>query len=393
MTTKTAKERKRIAILGATGSVGTQALDVARHFGFEVTAISCASSIKAAEETVREFSPKICAVSDREAAKELRARISDTDCEVVDGEAAAEYAAAECNADTVVNAITGVAGLRPTVAALKSGKQLALANKESLVTAGEAVMKLADSLGKSILPVDSEHCAVWQALSAGKREQVRRIILTASGGPFRGMTRDEIATKTAADALKHPTWNMGKKITVDSATMMNKGFEIIEAAWLFGMPPEMIDVVVHPESVIHSMVEYNDSSVIAQMAVPDMRLCVQYALTAPERYEGVTDRLDFARIGKMTFFEPDEQAFPLLALAKKAYAEGGTACAALNGANEVGVELFLKNKITLPELFESVGEITFTTQKRPCDGVASVLAADDEARKRMRERFFDRLSD
>ncbi|MBR2461019.1 MAG: 1-deoxy-D-xylulose-5-phosphate reductoisomerase [Clostridia bacterium] len=378
---------RSIAVVGATGSVGTQALDVARHFGIRVSGISCAGNVKKAEEIIREFKPGVCGVTDSAAAEELRARIRDTDCKVVDGENAAEAVAESACADTVLNSVTGIAGLAPSVAALKCGKKLALANKESLVTAGEIVMGLAEKMGLPILPVDSEHCALSQSLECGKREQVKKLILTASGGPFRGMSADQLAAMTADDALRHPTWNMGKKITVDSATMMNKGFEIIEAAWLFGIQPDSIDVIVHPESIIHSMVEYNDRAVIAQLAVPDMRLCVQYALTAPERFEGVTSALDLAAVGKMTFFKPDEKTFPLLALARVAYAKGGTVCAALNGANEVAVALFLENRITLPKLFEAVEEATLKPNYPKCDSLEAVYEADRIARNAVRERF------
>lgn len=379
--------RKKIAITGATGSVGMQALDVARHFNMDVTAISCARDIKSAEKIIREFSPKLCGVTDRDAARELRIGVADTQCKIVDGELSAEYIAEEADADTVLNSVTGIAGLRPSVAALRSGKRLALANKESLVTAGKIVTYLSEEKGLSILPVDSEHCAIWQALLCGRNSQVKRIILTASGGPFRGMSKEEIATKKAVDALKHPTWNMGRKITIDSATMMNKGFEIIEAAWLFGFEPEKIDVIVHPESIIHSMVEYDDNAVIAQMAVPDMRLCVQYALTAPERYSGVTPALDLADIGKMTFYKPDTEAFPLLELAKTAYSKGGAACAALNAANEVAVALFLEDKISLPELFYLVEKTTLETSEVECAAIDDVFEVDKDARRRVKEQY------
>lgn len=381
---------KKIAITGATGSVGGQALEVARHFKMKVTAISCAHDIAAAEAIIREFSPALCGVTDPHAARQLKLSVADTGCRIVDGEGAAEYIAGEADADTLLNSVTGIAGLRPSVAGLSSGKKLALANKESLVTAGSIVTALAKEKKLPILPVDSEHCAIWQALSAGKREQVKRLILTASGGPFRGMTREQVALKKASDALKHPTWNMGKKITIDSATMMNKGFEIIEAAWLFGFEPRQIDVIVHPESVIHSMVEYADNAIIAQMAVPDMRLCVQYALTAPERYEGVTPCLDLSALGKMTFFRPNYEVFPLLALAKTAYAAGGAACAALNGANEAAVALYLRDKITLPELFYAVEDAVMNTSVTDSGTLEAVFAADKEAKMRVNERFSHR---
>ena len=312
-------ERISVAVLGCTGSVGTQALDVAEKKGYRVTAVSCGKSIGAAEDTIRRFGVKLCAVNDEAASKQLKAAVKDTCCKVIGGESSAATVASECEADTVLNAITGVAGLMPTVKTLESGKRLALANKESLVTAGAQVMRLAEKSGKEILPVDSEHCAVWQSLLAGRRQDVKRIILTASGGPFFGYTPEMLAAVNAEDALRHPTWNMGAKITVDSATLMNKGFEVIEAAWLFGIPSEKVDVIVHRESIIHSMVEYKDNMIIAQLGAPDMRSCIQYALTAPERIDGVAESLDFAKLAKMTFFEPDYNTFPLLALAKKVH--------------------------------------------------------------------------
>ena len=372
-------EAKRIAVLGCTGSVGTQALDVAARNGYDVRAVSCARRIDIAEDTVRRFGVRLCAVSDKEAASRLRAALRDTDCKVIGGDDAAALVAEETDADTVLNAITGVAGLMPTVRTLESGKSLALANKESLVTAGAYVMRLAEKNKKEILPVDSEHCAVWQSLLAGKRSDVKRIILTASGGPFFGYTSEQLSRVKAADALKHPTWKMGAKITVDSATMMNKGFEIIEAAWLFGATADMIDVIVHRESIIHSMVEYKDNMIIAQLGAPDMRSCIQYALTAPDRIEGAAESLDFARLAKMTFYQPDYEVFPLLELAKKAHSLGGTFGAALNGANEAAVAMFLKDGITLPELFRVVTEATLATGGEGEEPEA-VLEADRRAR-------------
>ncbi len=372
-------QNKKIAVLGCTGSVGTQALDVARRQGYNVTAVSCGKHIDKAEQTVREFGVKLCAVNDSEAASLLRAALKDTDCKVLDGADAAATLAAEADADTVLNSITGVAGLMPSIKTLESGKDLALANKESLVTAGAYVMALAKEKGKELLPVDSEHCAVWQSLLAGKKQDVKKIILTASGGPFFGYTKEQLASVTAAQALKHPTWNMGKKITVDSATLMNKGFEVIEAAWLFGVEAERIDVIVHRESIIHSMVEYKDNMVIAQLGAPDMRSCIQYALTAPDRIEGLAEPLDFARLAKMTFFAPDTEAFPLLALAKKVHAIGGSYGAALNGANEVAVALFLEDKISLPRLFELVTDATMASGDSDITPEA-VFEADKKAR-------------
>ncbi len=377
-------KKRRIAVLGCTGSVGSQTLDVAKKQGYEVTAVSCGRNVEKAEQIIREHNVKLCAVQDTEAASLLRAAVKDTDCTVLGGNDAAARVAEECDADTVLNFITGVAGLMPTVKALESGKDLALANKESLVTAGAYVMPLARKMGKEILPVDSEHCAVWQSLKAGRSEDVKRIILTASGGPFFGYTKEKLASVTAEQALKHPTWNMGVKITIDSATLMNKGFEVIEAAWLFDVDTDKIDVIVHRESIIHSMVEYKDNMVIAQLGAPDMRSCIQYALTAPERIEGVAEPLDFAKLAKMTFFAPDYEAFPLLALAKKVHKMGGSFGAALNGANEAAVALFLQNKITLPKLFELV---EMATLESGSDGVTpeAVLEADARARASVRE--------
>lgn len=375
---------KKIAILGCTGSVGGQAIDVAQKQNYTVSAISCASNIQKAEEIIRRFGVKLCAVENEEKASLLKASVRDTDCNVIGGKNSSSVAAAECDADTVLNSITGIAGLLPTVKALESGKQLALANKESLVTAGAYVMALAGKNKKEILPVDSEHCAIWQSLSAGKRQDVKRIILTASGGPFFGYSKEKLALVNAAQALMHPTWNMGKKITVDSATLMNKGFEIIEAAWLFGVSVEQIDVVVHRESIIHSMVEYKDNMVIAQLGAPDMRSCIQYALTAPDRIDGIAESLDFAKLSKLTFYSPDIDAFPLLEFAKTVYKKGGSYGAALNGANEEAVSMFLNDEITLPELFRVVEEATLMS------GIDSILPeavfeSDGVARRRVRE--------
>ncbi len=379
-------DNKVIAVLGATGSVGRQSLDVARKKGYTVDAISCYRDIKKAEEIIREFKVKLCAVEQPELSAELRHAVRDTDCRVISGLGAAGIVAAETKADTVINAVTGIAGLMPTVRTLESGKNLALANKESLVTAGAYVMALAGKNNKEILPVDSEHCAVWQSLKAGKRDEIKRIILTASGGPFFSYGKERLASVTPAEALNHPTWNMGAKITIDSATLMNKGFEVIEAAWLFGVPAEKIDVIVHRESIIHSMVEYNDNMIIAQLGAPDMRSCIQYALTYPERSESVAEQLDFAKLSRLTFFEPDTETFPLLALAKKVLMLGGSYGAALNGANEEAVRLFLEEKISLPRLFELVENATLSVGDGEDISLDGVFEADRKARAHVRER-------
>lgn len=372
-------KKRRLAVIGATGSIGTQALDVARRQGYEVDAITCRRDIKKAESAIREFGVKLCGVEDEEAASLLRAAIRDTECKVVSGKEAAANVAAEAKADTVLNSVTGIAGLMPTVRALESGKELALANKESLVAAGEYVMGLAKSRNTEILPVDSEHCAVWQSLRSGRMSEVKKIILTASGGPFFGYTSEMLAGVTPDQALAHPTWNMGAKITVDSATLMNKGFEVIEASWLFGVGAEKIDVIVHRESIIHSMVEYKDNAVISQMGTPDMRTCIQYAMTYPERAEASASALDLASIGRLTFYKPDEKTFPLLRLARQVLTMGGSYGASLNGANEAAVELFLCGRIGLLKLFEIVEQATLKAGNAECT-LDAVFEADKAAR-------------
>ena len=372
-------EIKNIDVLGATGSVGLQALDVAKSMNLSVGAISCGANTEKAEEIIRLFGVKMCAVADESKGKLLKAAVADTECKVYSGENAAADVAAESRSELSVNAITGIAGLMPTVRILESGKELALANKESLVTAGRYVMALAAEKKKEIRPVDSEHCAIRQSLRAGKRSEIKKIILTASGGPFFGYTKEQLAEVTAEQALRHPTWKMGQKITIDSATLMNKGFEIIEACHLFGTDTENTEVIIHRESIIHSMVEYKDNMIMAQLGVPDMRSCIQYAITAPERSEAVSGELDFASVSKMTFFKPDEETFPLLRLAKEAYRRGGSCGAALNGANEAAVSMFLRGKITLPALFEAVEKATLESYT---DGWSpdAVFEADRKAR-------------
>ncbi len=349
---------KTLAVLGATGSVGEQALDVARKNGYSVRAIGCFKSVKKAEDAVREFKIPVCAMEDENAASELRAALRDTDCRVISGKGANAKLVSETDAETVLNSVTGIAGLIPTVEIIKNKKKLALANKESLVTAGAYVMPLAEKNNVEILPVDSEHSAVWQSMRAGRKNEVKRIILTASGGPFFGYTIEQLEKVTPAQALKHPTWDMGAKITIDSATLMNKGFEVIEAAWLFGVPGDKIEVSVHRQSIIHSMVEYIDNAIVAQMGAPDMRTCIQYAITYPERIEGFVSPLDFTKMSNLTFAPPNEKTFTLLPLARKTLELGGTYGAALNGANEVAVAMFLKGEITLPRLFDIVEKAT-----------------------------------
>ena len=345
-------------VLGSTGSVGEQAIDVARQTGAKVNAICANRNAERVEAQAREFGVAACAMSDEAAAKDLKERLADTNIRVYAGmDGVCEMISEKYDDDEVVlNSVIGEAGLRPTLATLTAGKKLALANKESLVCAGEIVMKLANEKNLEILPVDSEHCAIFQCLRSGSKQEIKRILLTASGGPFYGYQREQLNDITVERALAHPTWNMGAKITIDSATLMNKGFEVIEAVHLFGVTPEQIEVLVHRESIMHSAVEYTDNSVIAQFSVPDMRLCVQYALTHPKRAEAVISQLDLTKIGALTFKKPDMETFTLLRLALDSIAVGGAVPATLNAANEIAVAAFLKKKIGFYDIFEVVEE-------------------------------------
>ncbi|MBE6548395.1 MAG: 1-deoxy-D-xylulose-5-phosphate reductoisomerase [Ruminococcaceae bacterium] len=374
-------------ILGSTGSVGEQAADVALKLGVNINAISANVNTKRVEEQARKLKVKACAMSDIEAAADLKVQLADTGIKVYAGtdgicEMINETSTNNPAGQVVENSIVGEAGLLPTVATLKAGKKLALANKESLVAGGEVVMKLAKASGKEILPVDSEHCAIFQCLRSGNKKEIKKIILTASGGPFFGYSQKQLNNITVADALAHPTWKMGAKITIDSSTLMNKGFEAIEAVHLFGVSPEKIQVVVHRESIIHSAVEYIDNSVIAQMSVPDMRHCVQYALTHPNRFEGPTEELDLFKIGNLTFAKPDLETFPLLKLAFDAINVGGAVPAALNAANEVAVDAFLNGRISYPQIAKTVcntvQSMSYAKDVHDLDGIFEISA---EARK------------
>lgn len=340
---------KNIIVLGATGSIGTQTCDVARRHGFRITALSGHSNVKLLEELSREFSP-LYAVVGEEYMGDLKTRLGDTSVKVVP-EGEIHSVAAQCEGDTVLNAVTGIAGLRSSLAVLEAGKTLCLANKESMVTGGDLVNAMAKKTGAKILPVDSEHSAIFQCLDGNK---VKKILLTASGGPFYGKTREFLDTVTPEDALAHPTWNMGKKITIDSATLMNKGLELIEAVQLFGVSPDKIEVLVHRQSIVHSMVQYEDNAILAQCGAPDMRTCIQYALTYPERKEGLAKELDFASLATLTFARPDEDTFTLLPLCRKAITRGGNLPAAVNGANEAAVDAFLRKKIGFTDIFRVV---------------------------------------
>ncbi len=372
-----------VMILGSTGSVGEQAIDVAKQHGIRVTALCAHKNFKRVAEQARELHVTAAAMTDEQAAAALRLSLADTDIKVYGGEEGILAMIEEVDAEFAVNAILGEAGLRPTLSVLSSGKHLALANKESLVVAGDLVMAAAKQQGLRITPVDSEHSAIFQALRAGKQSEIKRLILTASGGPFFGKKRTELSNITVDDTLAHPTWQMGAKITVDSATLMNKGFEVIEAAHLFGVPTDKIDVVVHRESIIHSMVEYIDNSVIAQMSVPDMRLCVQYALTAPHRTEAVIQPLDLLQVGKLSFAAPDTETFPLLSLAKRAFSLGGATPAALNAANEIAVAAFLSRRISFLKLSDIVLRVTEDMPHAAgAHTLCEILDIDREARER-----------
>lgn len=371
-----------VSVLGATGSVGTQSLEVARHHGIRVDLLTAHGRTREMEALCREFRPRAAVMADEAAARDLAVRLADTDIRVTGGEEAICEEITVSGADVTVNAILGEAGLRPTLAAVRRGGRLALSNKESLVVAGELVMAAAKRAGCEIIPVDSEHSAIFQCLHAGEGREIRRILLTASGGPFRGYTPEQLRTVTLKETLAHPTWQMGAKITVDSATLMNKGFEVIEAVRLFDVPASKIEVVVHPESIIHSAVEYIDSATIAQLSEPDMRLCVQYALTYPARTAGLTPPLDLFSRGRLTFERPDTETFPLLALAFSAVEKGGAVPAVLNAANEIAVGAFLDGRIPFYRIAETVGEtvsrLSHVSSRTTLD---EILTSDREARE------------
>ena len=375
-------DRKNIAVLGSTGSVGEQALDVADKFGFNVSAISANKNVKRVEEQARKFKISKVAMADESAAADIKTRLADTDVKVYTGEdGICEMINAE-KRDVVLNSIIGEAGLLPTLSVIDSGARLALANKESLVVAGELVMKAAKEKNVDILPVDSEHCAIFQCLKSGKDAEVKSILLTASGGPFYGKKIDELRNIRVEEALAHPTWKMGAKITIDSATLMNKGFEVIEAVHLFGVPAERIKVVVHRESIIHSMVEYIDNSVIAQLSVPDMRLCAQYAVTYPDRCDAVIDELNLFDIAKLTFAKPDTDTFALLKYAIDCVGKGGALPAVLNAANEVAVAEFLKGSIGFYTITESVCSVVDKMQSaKDVHTLDGIISCDREARR------------
>ena len=378
--------KRTLSILGSTGSIGRQTLDVAQACGHQVAALTVNRSVELAEEQARQFQPQLVVAVDEAAAWDLKQRLSDTSIRVVGGREGLMEAATLPQADTVVTAVVGIAGLEPTLAAIDQGKRIALANKETLVCAGDLVMRRAEEKGAEIVPVDSEHSAIFQCLQGCKdRGEVKRLIITASGGPFFGKTKEELEHVTRAQALRHPNWAMGAKITIDSATLMNKGLEFIEAMRLYHMPPQQIQVVVHRESIIHSLVEFNDGAILAQLGTADMRVPIQYALTWPERTPGPATPLDLLTGPPLTFAKPDPDTFRCLGLALECAQKGGTSTAILNGANEVAVELFLEEKISFLDIARLVEGALERVASKPADTLEDVLEADREARQAVRD--------
>lgn len=372
--------KKRISILGATGSIGTQTVDILSSIDAEVVALTTNRNIKLLEEQARALKPKLCAAFDEQAAKELKIALADTDIEVLSGMDGLTCAATHPDCDTVVTAVVGMVGLLPTLAAIRAGKDIALANKETLVCAGQLVMDAAKQYGVKILPVDSEHSAIFQCIQGAQGNDLDRIILTASGGPFFGRSADALKTVTREQALEHPNWSMGAKITTDSASLMNKGLELLEAMWLYGLPEDRIDIVVHRESIIHSLIEFADGAVLAQLGLPDMRLPIQYALTYPARVPCKVPRLSLAEVGKMTFFAPDDEAFPAMQLARRAARQKGNAGAVLNGANEAAVGLFLADALPFWRIPQLVARAMDTVPMQENPTLDDILASDRAAR-------------
>ncbi len=379
---------KTIAILGSTGSIGTQTLEVVReNQDIRVAALAAGNNITLLEQQIREFAPKTAAVWTEEKAKELRERVKDLPVKIVSGmDGLLEISALE-ETDILVTAIVGMIGIRPTIAAIRAGKDIALANKETLVTAGHIIMPLAKEHHVSILPVDSEHSAIFQSLQGNEKNSIKKILLTASGGPFRGRKREELANIQVEDALKHPNWEMGRKITIDSSTMINKGLEVIEAKWLFDVEFDQIQVVVQPQSVIHSMVEYEDGAVIAQLGTPDMKLPIQYALYYPKRRNLPGDRLDFWKLTELTFEQPDLETFYGLRLAYEAGRAGGTMPTVFNAANERAVSLFLDRKIKYLEIPEIIHYCMDAHKRKEAPTVEEILSAEAETYEQIESRW------
>ena len=375
-----------ISILGSTGSIGRQTLDIVKHLNLSVAALTAGTSVERMAQQCREFHPKLAVMGDETSAKLLAKEISDLDVEIAWGEEGLIRAATMQQADCVITAVVGMLGLKPTLAAIEKGKRIGLANKETLVCAGELVMAAARRYGAEIIPVDSEHSAIFQCLMGCHHpKEIKRIILTCSGGPFFGMEKETVSRMTRADALKHPNWKMGPKITVDCATLMNKGLEVIEAMRLYDLPLEKVDVVIHRQSIVHSLVEFTDGAVMAQMGAPDMRLPIQLAMTYPERKECVVDALDLTKCGNLTFCEPDMDTFPCLALARACAERGGTACPVMNGANEEAVAMFLRDEIGFYDIYERVNHALRVVPFIQNPTLEEILESDRLARLAVKE--------
>ena len=377
---------KTLNLLGSTGSIGKQTLDVARAHGYKIEALAAYSDVECIEAQIREFKPRYAALVDEKAAKDLKTRVSDLDVTVLSGLEGVSFCGSQADGEITLNSVVGMAGLKPTLDAVNAGKTIALANKETLVAGGHLVTEAAKKNGVAILPVDSEHSAIFQCL-LGKpsNKALKRIILTASGGPFFGKTKEELANVTLEDALKHPSWSMGQKITIDSATMFNKGLELIEAVWLFGVDADMIDIVVHRESIVHSLIEYDDNSVIAQLGHPDMRLPIQFAITYPERYPSPEKQLDLWEVGNLTFYKPDYENFPCMDICRNAIKKGGLYPAAVNCANEEANLLFRQGKISFNQIPEFISLASECVSDKKDFTLQDVLDTDVLMRERVRQ--------
>ena len=379
---------KKIAILGSTGSIGTQTLEIVRENpDLEVVALAAGNNVKLLEEQIREFKPRLVSLQSEAACEELKTRIADLQVEVVPGMDGLIQIAEMEESEVLVTAIVGMIGIRPTIAAIKKKKDIALANKETLVTAGHIIMPLAEQMGVSILPVDSEHSAIFQSMQGENKDRISKLLITASGGPFRGKTKDELVNMQVEDALKHPNWSMGSKITIDSATLVNKGLEVMEAKWLFDVDLDRIQVVVHPQSIIHSMVEYVDGGIIAQLGTPDMKLPIQYALFYPDRRPMAGKRVDFYELGSITFEKPDMETFTGLKLAMRAATEGGSIPTVFNAANEKAVSLFLNRKIRFLEIPEIIEMCMDVHRKVENPNVEQILAAENETYELIQAKY------
>ncbi len=377
---------KRINLLGSTGSIGIQTLDVARARGYKIESLAAYSNVDIIEKQIREFKPAYAALVDEKAAAELKVRVADLPVKVLSGLEGVSFCGSQADGEITLNSVVGMAGLKPTLDAVNAGKIIALANKETLVAGGKLVTEAAKQNNVPLLPVDSEHSAIFQCLlGAPRNAALKRIILTASGGPFFGKTKAELEKVTLADALKHPSWSMGQKITIDSATMFNKGLELIEAVWLFDVSPDMIDIVVHRESIVHSLIEYTDNSVIAQLGHPDMRLPIQFAITYPDRFESPEKQLDLWEVGNLSFYKPDYETFPCMDICRDAITKGGLYPAAVNCANEEANLLFRQGKISFCAIPEFISQAAEYAPKKPDYTLQDVLDTDVLMRQKVRE--------